>query len=157
MNWNKLKQALVLTVSLVILLTLPLLGEIHYLTLYYFGIILLIPVALHKIIWNEKYDLKFYNKWHKAREQGFKVNVVREGVKGFGFIIVTVAISQFFGRGLTPFDIFSKLPSNVLVLLILLVMVFASVLGAAAWYENEKKYCRIYFERKNRQEIGNDS
>lgn len=98
MKWDKWKQILVMVISFVILLALPFLGKIYYKTLWYVGTILLIPVTVYKIVWNEKYEQEFYYRWHKAREQGFKINVAREGVKGFALMILTVIIGQFWTR-----------------------------------------------------------
>jgi len=72
-------------------------------------------------------------------------------------MIVLVLIDQFLGRGLTPFDIVYKLPSGILIWLLVLLMAFSLAIGVAAWYGNEKRYCRIYFESKNQQEIDDDS
>lgn len=148
MKLEKWKQALIMGISFGILLLLPFLGEIYYKTLYYIGTILLIPIVISKIIWNEKFEKKFYMRWHKAREQGFKVNVARESVKGFVFMIVVVIIDQLFGRGFTPIDIAHKLPNVLIFWLILFLIAFGLVLGIIAWHENEKRYCRIYFAMK---------
>jgi hypothetical protein len=147
MNWDRWNKIIVMGISFIILLALPLLSDIYHKTFYFIGIIILIPISVFNIIWHEKYEQKFYNKWQKAREQGFKINVAREGVKGFALMIVTVIIGQFFGNGLTPLDIVYKLPSGFLVWLLLLLTVFGLAIGVAAWYGNEKKYYRIYEEK----------
>lgn len=157
MKLEKWKRVIVLLISYLILFALPFLGEIYYKPLYYFGIILLIPITFHKIIWVEKQEKKFYLRWHKAREQGFKINVARESIKGFALMIAVVMINQFFGRGLTPIDIVQKLPNSLIFWLVLFLLVFGLVLGIVSWHEKEKRYCRIYFELKEQQEIEDKS
>lgn len=155
MKQEKWKQALAMVISITILIILPFFGEIHYKSLYYIAVVLLIPVAIHMIIRKEKYDQRFYTRWHKAREQGFKVNVVRESIKGFTFMMVMVLISQFFGNGLTPIDIAYLLPNALMIKLTLFLMAIGLVTGIVAWYEKEKRYSRIYFEIKKEQEVEN--
>lgn len=152
MNWDNWKQIFVMIIGFLILLILPLFWDFYYKNLYYIGIILLIPVTVHRILWKERYDQKFFDKWHKAREQGFKINLAREAAKGSFLMILMVVIGQFFGNGQTPLDIVLKLRCSVLVWLLLLLMAFGIALGVAAWHQNEKKYCRIYFKRKKQQE-----
>jgi hypothetical protein len=152
MKRDRWKQIAAIGISLIIFLTLPLLGDIYYKEIYYMTVILLIPVAGYQIVRYEKYEQKFYTRWQKAREQGFTINMAREGLKGFALMIVTVMIGQFFGKGLTPLDIVSRLPNGMLIGLFLMLTAFSAAIGVAAWYGNEKKYARIFFERKREQE-----
>ncbi len=153
MKVEKWKKAVITGVGAGILIFLPLWGEIYHKTPYYIGIILLIPLAVGRIMWNEKFEERFYTSWGKAREQGFKINLVRESAKGAALIAVLVIINQYFGLGFTPIEIVSQLSKGILTWLILMLLGFGLIYGIAAWYEKEKRYCRIYFEMKKNRKI----
>ncbi|MDD4766105.1 MAG: hypothetical protein PHF87_00780 [Desulfotomaculaceae bacterium] len=146
---TKSKRFIAIAILNVALLALPTLVKVHYAALYYAVIILLIPITIYRIVFEEKFEKRFYQRWHKAREQGFWINVVREGLRTLVFMVVVVSISQFFGNGLTPIEIMSKLPGNALAWILLLLLAFSLIAGIIALYENNNRYIRIYYAKKN--------
>ncbi|MDR3543759.1 MAG: hypothetical protein P4L69_22805 [Desulfosporosinus sp.] len=147
MRLSESKRLVGITIWFIVLLTLPLHMEIYYRTLYYVGAIFLMPIFFYRIVWDQKFDKKFYKRWDRAREQGFWVNVAREGLRSFVFMTVITMISQFFGYGRTPFEM--VLPASILVWIVFLFMLFSLVGGIVAWYENDKRYNRIYYSMDN--------
>lgn len=145
MRLNKSKRLIAISILFVALLVLPILYGVYYTILYYAGLILSIAFAIYKIIWDEKVEERFYKRWHKARQQGFWINVVREGLFSFVQITVLVSISQLFGNGRTPLDILPYLSGSIL----LLILAFSLTIGTVAQYENEKRYQQIYYSMKN--------
>ncbi len=153
MGFIESKRVIVLTILFIILLTLPILTEFYYAALYYAGLLLLIPITIYRIVQADKFKKRFYRSWHKARKQGFWVNVFREGLRTIIVITVIVATSQFLVNALTPLDIISRLPGNVLVLLSLLLLGFGLLCGVVAWHENEKRYYQIHYSVKSNNNI----
>ncbi|KJS13287.1 MAG: hypothetical protein VR67_04665 [Peptococcaceae bacterium BRH_c8a] len=151
MRLNKSERMIVLTIWFIILFTLPVLTDIYYATFYYAGVFLLIPITFYRIICADKFDKKFYQSWPQAREQGFWINVVREGLRTIIIITVVVTISQLLVNGRTPFDLVAGLSNGVLVLLLLLLLGFGLLGGIAAWHENDKRYYRIHYSLQTRQ------
>ncbi|MEG6523875.1 hypothetical protein [Desulfotomaculum sp. 1211_IL3151] len=146
---NKSNQIIAITMLSVLLFALPFFEEIHYTVLYYVVIILFIPIAIYRIILAEKFEARFYKRWQKAKEQGFWVNVVREGTRSLVSMIVLISTSQLFGNGRTPLEIVSKLPGSTLVWISLFLLAFNLVVGIVAWHENNKKYNRIHGALQN--------
>ena len=140
MIFKKYQRLVAMTIWFVVLLALPVFNEISHKTLYYIGAILLIPIAIYRIVLDEKFERRFYNKWYKAMEQGFWINVARQGLRTSIYIIVMVTISQFFGHGRTPCEIVSELTIREIVWTVLLILPFSLVAGIVAWYENNKRY-----------------
>jgi len=143
MKLNKSERMIILTIWFIILFTLPVLTDIYYATFYYASVFLLIPITFYRIICADKFDKKFYQSWPQTREQGFWINVVREGLRTMIKITVVVTITQFFVNGRTPLDLMSGLSNGVLILLLLLLLGFGLLGGIAAWHENDKRYYRI--------------
>ena len=141
---DKDKQIFCSIIAFILLLALPLMGEFYHRTLWYIGVVLLIPKIAYDIMWGEE---KFYKRWDKARKLGFKINVARESAKSMVCIVVTVIIGQFFGNDLTPLYIVDKLISRDLIGLFLFIVALGIGSGVAAWFGNEKKYCRMHFDR----------
>ncbi len=100
--------------------------------------------------WNKKLDERFYVRWNKSREKGLFINSIREGLRSLILMILIVSIGQLFGNGLTPIDIVNALSSSALFKILVLLIVINSVIGIVAWYENEKRYNRICWNKKNR-------
>lgn len=146
---NKSNQIIAITILYVLLLALPFFEEVQYTVFYYVVIILLIPISIYRIILAEKFEDRFYKKWQKKREQGFWVNVVREGTRSLVLMIVLISISQFIGNGRTPLEIVSMLSGSALVWISLFLLAFNLVVGIIAWYENNKKYNGIHCALKN--------
>jgi TRAP-type C4-dicarboxylate transport system permease small subunit len=73
-------------------------------------------------------------------------NMISEGLRTIIFIIVIVFGSQFITNGYTPSFILSELSINVRVFLMIVVLIFGALGGVAAWYENEKRYQKIYLD-----------
>lgn len=149
MRLNKSKRTIAIAMWFVVMLALPTFIEIYYATLYYAGVILLIPITVYRIVWDDKFEKKFYESWHKAKEQGFWINVVREGLRTVVIITAVVTISQFLVNDRSPLYIVSRLSSSVLIWLVLLLLGFGLMGGIAAWHENNKKYYRIHYSMKN--------
>ncbi|UMZ72811.1 hypothetical protein [Natranaerofaba carboxydovora] len=146
---NKLMRIIVITILYVFLLSLPIFEEVQYTVTYYVMIILLLPITIYSIIMDKKLKKKFYKRWQKVREQGFWINIVREGMRSLVFMITLVSITQFIVNGRTPLEIISKLSDSALVWISLFLLAFNIVVGVIAWYENEKRYNRIQYALKN--------
>ncbi|WP_066638591.1 hypothetical protein [Desulfolucanica intricata] len=157
MGINKVKRLVAVLILLTVLLALPIFEDVYHTTLYYAGAIILIPITIFRIVWDEKFEHRFYRRWHKAREQGYWVNVFREGLRSFVHIILVICISQFLGNSYTPLKIVSKLSGGVLACLLLFIIVFycfllffiglSLIIGIVAWHENEKGYYRIHYNK----------
>jgi uncharacterized membrane protein len=146
---NKFKRSIAITILYVVLLALPIFEKVQHIVLYYAFVILLILVTIYRIIWDENFDGRFYNRWQKARQHGFWINVVREGLRSLALMIALVSTGQFIGNGRTPLEIVSKLSGSALVWISLFLLAFNLVIGIIAWYENNKRYKRIYYALKN--------
>jgi len=146
MRVSKYAQLVVITICLIVLLVLPFYTEIHYRIIYYTGVILLIPIAIYRLVCNKKLDERFCKKWSKAREHGFWINVAREGLGSFIFMIAITIMNLLFVHGLTPFEAVlevSKLSRSQLVVILLFLLAWSLLVGIVAWYEKEKRYHRF--------------
>ncbi len=115
MRLSKSKRLVGMAIWFTVLLALPLYMEIYYRTLYYVGAIFLMPIYIYRIVWDRKFEKKFYKRWDRAREQGFWVNVAREGLRSFVLMTVITMISQFPGSlnsHLVNFQLSIQMPSN---------------------------------------------
>lgn len=149
MKSNQIKQLIAILILFLALLALPIFSKVYYLAFYYAGITISMPITIFRIVWDEKFKEKFYKRWHKARQRGFLINVVREGLFSFFLITVLTSISQFFGNGLTPLDIMSKLSNSELLLLFAISLILSLIIGLVAQHENDKRYKQIYYSMKN--------
>lgn len=136
-----------LIIAFVVLFALPMFFEIYYSTIYYIGVILLIPIMIFRIVWESKFDERFYRKWYKAKKRGFWINVIQLGLRWFFLMASVVSISQLFGNGRTPLEIVSALSVGAFIWILLLFFVFSSLLGIVTWYENDKRYYRIHYRK----------
>ncbi|WP_066639247.1 hypothetical protein [Desulfolucanica intricata] len=152
MGINKVKRLVAVLILLAVLLALPIFEDVYHTTFYYAGAIILIPITIFRIVWDEKFEHRFYRRWHKAREQGYWVNVFREGLRSFVRIILVVCISQFL-NGHTPLKIVSKLSGGVLAWLLLFLIGLSLIIGIVAWHENEKRYYRIHYNIENYKKL----
>lgn len=144
---NRSKRSFVAVILLLGLLALPFFIEIYYIPLYYIAILICIPVSIYRIIYDEKFDLRFYYRWRKANKQKYWVKVFKEGIRYIVFVLIVVSISQLFGNGRTPLEVISKLSGSSLTwILIIVLLIFGLIGGLVACYENEKKYIRIYYK-----------
>ncbi len=133
MELNKrINRIIAITILYGVLLALPSFEEIQYTTLYYVLTSLSIPITIYRIVWDEKFEKRFYRRWHKWRKQGFLINVIREGLRSFVLMIVWISISQLFGNGRTPLEIVSKLSGSALVWILFLLLAFNLIVGIIA-------------------------
>ena len=144
---NKLKIALALLFA-AIWLTLPYFYEIYYAVFYYITGALILLFTVIRIIYDEKFEERFYRKWSKARKKGFFPNMLTGGVLYAVIMVFIVFISQLFINNLTPVDIIRELPGSIVLVLLLILLFFSSLIGLVRWYKNEKKYNRIYHSEK---------
>lgn len=149
MSLIKAGRIIAIILLFTIILSLPIFNEVYYTGFYYAVTIIFIPVVLYGIIREEQIEKKFYMRWRKARKQGLWINVVREGLRSFVYIVVVVCLSQLFDKGITPLQIVSILSSRQLIWILLLFLAFGLLIGIVAWYENNKRYHRIHDKVKN--------
>jgi len=149
---EKLKKAwcklILISVALTFLLLSPVFYEIYYQAYYYTLVILISPLPFLRIFYERKLDEVFYRKWEKQRRWGFWPNMILGSITGLVFLVVFVSAGQFFGRGITPVDVVERLSGGPLVGVVLMMVVFAVILGVVGWYENENRFSRIYYNRK---------
>ena len=127
-----------------LLLILPLIYPVYYSPLYYGLFAIMIPLMVFRIVYERKIEEKFYRYWREKRRKGFWPNMVRESLFGLVFMLVIICLGQLFGNGLTPVDIVTRLSGGALVVVFSSLAVFALLLGTIKWYENEKRYNRLY-------------
>ncbi|MTI71831.1 MAG: hypothetical protein FH751_16405 [Firmicutes bacterium] len=144
MRLSKFKRFIFLLILFIILLSIPFFSDIYYISFYYLGSICLITFSIYRIAWEEKKDKQFLKRWHNARKQGFKLNVFRESTKAFVLMTLSIIIIQFIVYGRTPVDIISKVSINLLIILLIILSMFSLIIGIVTWYENNKKYNRLY-------------
>ncbi len=134
----------------VIFLSFPLLAKVYYQKSYYLLVIIFIlTLALMEIFqWEENRDKRFLTKWPKMRERGILINVILVGLGSFFFMAIMVALGQLFGNGLTPLDIFNTLSGESMIKILLLLIFFSLTIGIVSWYENQRKYEKLYRKRK---------
>lgn len=151
MKLNKFNRFIAMTLLSLALLVLPIFSKVDNIKLYYVGIIILILIIIYRIVYDEKFEQRFYERWQKNRKQGFKINVVREGLRALVFMIMVVGISQFLVNGHTPWEIVLSLASNtsVWIMIVLFLLILSLIIGVVALYENDKRYKRIFYNIKN--------
>lgn len=151
MKSNKFKRLIAMGIASLILLILPIFTDTYYATLYYALIMVLIPIGIFRIVCNEIFEQKFYQRWGKVRKQGFWINLVREGLRSLFVMITIISASQFFVNGRTPLEIVTKPSGSALLWTIFLLSAFSLIIGIVAWHENEKRYTRICYSMKDKK------
>jgi hypothetical protein len=136
-----------LILLLIVLLTIPVYSHVYYMSLYYIIVVLVcIPLTFYRIINSDSFEKRFYFKWKKKREKGRLINMISEGLRTIIVIVVIVFSSQFIVNGRTPGFILSELPINVSMGLMFFLFILGAIAGIGAWYENEKRYQKIYLD-----------
>ncbi len=139
---------LVRVFALMLLLIYPLYIHIYYMSLYYIIIVLVgIPLTVFRIMKSDYLEMRFYYKWEKKRKKGRLNNFFSESLKIILLEIVTVFGSQFIVYGRTPRFLLSLLPMNASIGLMLFAIILAAIAGSVAWYENEKRFIKIYIRK----------
>lgn len=117
-------------------------------SLYYIIIVLVgIPLTVFRIMKSDYLEMRFYYKWEKKRKKGRLNNFFSESLKIILLEIVTVFGSQFIVYGRTPRFLLSLLPMNASIGLMLFAIILAAIAGSVAWYENEKRFIKIYIRK----------
>jgi len=145
---NKWKIVLILLFA-VIWFTIPRFYEIYYPVFYYITGTLIVSASFIRIMYDEKLEERFYNKWGNARKKGFLPNMLAGSVLYITAMFLIVCISQLFVNNLTPVEIIRELPGYILLVLFLVLLFFGLLAGLVRWHENEKKYNRIYYSKKH--------
>ncbi|RKD24348.1 hypothetical protein BEP19_08105 [Ammoniphilus oxalaticus] len=133
----------ILVICSILLFRLALVEGIYHPIFFYPIVILIIGAAVYRVIREEEFELRFYERWKKAREQGYWTNVIREGVKSFVKLGCLVGFGQFFGNGLSPRVIVSSISGLALVFIILFLGALSYGIGLISWHENNKRFDRI--------------
>jgi uncharacterized ion transporter superfamily protein YfcC len=136
---NKLRITL-LIFSFVILLLFPAFSEVYYPALYYGLVLFLVPIAIYRILREEKIKQSFHKKWQRRRKQGLVINMAREGLRTMLAILTVVGLSQFVINGRSPVGIISKLSGSQLVWILAIIIFFGLFGGIVGYYEKEKSY-----------------
>lgn len=133
------------------LLTLPLIGKVYFQTIYYLavGLLLIVFVLMDVYNWDEKRDERFLSKWPQTRKKGFWLNFIGTALGSGFFIIVMVGLGQFFGNGHTPIEVINRMDSVQVRNVTIIVLLFASIIGATSWSANEKKYEKMYRKKQS--------
>lgn len=139
---------------MVILLIIPLRNYVYHTSLYYLIVIfVLIPITFYRIIRSDTLEKKFYFKWGKKRKKGRLINILREGLRTIFFMLTVVLGSRYIVDGRTPNFILSKLSINQSLFLMLFILSFGAIVGMVVWYENEKRYKKIYLNSEDKEII----
>ena len=144
---NKWEIVLILLFA-VIWFTIPQFYEIYYSVFYYFTGALIVSASFVRIMYQEKLEERFYNKWGNTRKKGFLPNMMAGSILYIIAMFLIVCLSQLFVNNLTPVEIIGALPGYILLVLCLVLLFFGLLAGLVRWHENEKKYNRIYYSKK---------
>lgn len=148
------KKNIVAIILMMVLLILPLGVDLYHLKLYYIIVVLIIiPLTLYRILKSNSLERRFYFKWAKKRRKGPLLNMLNQTMKSIFFIVIAVLGGQYIGNGRTPHYIYSQLSINNIILLVSILLIFGALGGVTAWYENEKRYRRIYLNSNDNQII----
>lgn len=147
MRKNQMIRLIVFIIAWLILIALPVFNDMYYLLLYYAVAVLILLAGMYWFIQDKKIEDRFYRKWHRLRERGFWINVIRAGIGSFIYMTVILTFGQLFGNGLTPAKLVSLLGGTI-IWIMLVLFVFSFIIGVAAWYENEKRYHKIHINMK---------
>lgn len=140
---NKFKEFIVNIVGFSALIGLPFFKEVYYKSLYYLVAVILFSIAIYRIIKDEKFEKKFYQRWHNARKQGYWINIAREVLRKFIFFTLMFTIYPFITIGITPVEVALYISSEGL--FILFILLGLGVTGGIVTYiDNEKRYERIH-------------
>ena len=150
MSFSKNIRIIMKIIVSVILLSFPFLAKVYYQKFYYaLVLIFILLLALMEIFsWEKNRDKRFLAKWPKVRDRGIWINVILVALGSFFFMSIMVALGQLFGNGLTPLDIFNTLPGESMIKILLLLVFFSLSIGILSWYENQRKYEKLYRKRK---------
>lgn len=143
---NKNKRVILTIVFWGILASLPLYAEIYYISLYYIMVILMgiLLTVQEKLLQNGKMEEKFFEKWSQSRKKGALFHCIRAGARSFIVMTLVVSAGQLFGNGITPAEVINVLPRGLIINLFILLVVFSLIIGIVSWFENEKRYGKIY-------------
>jgi len=145
MSKSQITRLIALIIFWLLLVILPLFNQIYYVIFYYIIAALILLAGLYWIIQEEKVEKRFYKRWDKLRKKGFLFNVIRGTSFSFVFMTVVVCLGQLFGNGQTPAKTVSLVGNKATWIILLLLIVFALIMGIIMWYENEKRYHKIHF------------
>lgn len=140
----KKSQNIFRIIMLVVLLFISFDLEVYHQTLYHIILFLVILLTFYRILRGEFLEKKFYFKWQESRKKGRLTNIIIEGLRSVIFIVVMILVGQFIGYGHSPSFVSSKLPTKTAIGLLMFILVFGIICGIVAWYENEKRYEKIY-------------
>lgn len=135
----------------VLLFLSPLVIHMYETVAYYIVVILGIAYGVLSEVfkWDKKLDERFYKRWGKARESGYWINVVCEGLRGLPLMLFILFLSHFISYGGTPIEIIAKLSQKPSVILLGVVLIFSFIIGLTKFHENEKRFHRIDWEIRN--------
>ena len=146
---SKYKRVILKIILSVILLCIPLISQIYFKKFYYrvVGLIIVGQLFIEIFNWDQKIERMFCARWGKSRQKGFWINCIWGGVRSLIFMIVMVGLGQLFGNGLTPIDVVVALPSSAWPKILALLVVINSIIGTVGWYENEKRYRQVCYNK----------
>jgi hypothetical protein len=112
--------------------------KIHHPALYLIGIISLIAWGINIRINESEYEMKFYQKWHIARQRKLWVRMSYAALDGFIYTVLML-LFRFAATGFPSAQLLKTHPERLKVP-ILLILIISLAVGAVEYRSKEKKY-----------------
>lgn len=151
MRLHKFQRVVLLVFIAILLIVIPVTTELYHPRVYCLlaSLLIVFGVLRELLNWDKAFEEKFYQRWRKARQYPYYINVAREGLRGLVFILAVVSMSQYIFNDRTPLGIISALSGGALIFIVLLLLFFFFLIGIIAAYEKEKRYKIIDWEKRN--------
>lgn len=131
----------------------PIFGEVNNPILYYIITFSVIGWASYQRINKDKYEKKFYQKWHLARQQNYWLRVFYEACEIFIYILPVRIVADYILSGINPLEEFNSFSWLELISYILLHFLVSFVFGMVTYSGKEKRYYKIHNRLKNDERL----
>lgn len=143
MNRERKIQLIGTMMTSLVLLLVPLFTNIYYPIWYYIGLLCLIALGIYREVAYKRYEKKFYQKWHIARQRGFAFHMIWQSARAALLLIGIVVLFQLFSYGLVWSEWLLLLTPTTLIASFIIVVTLGVIAGIYSWTENEKRYREI--------------
>lgn len=149
MNRERSIQLIGTIITSIVLLLVPLFTNIYYPIWYYIGLLCLMALGIYREVAYKRYAKKFYQKWDKARKQGFAFNMIWQSIRAALLLIGMVVVFQLFSYGLVWSEWLLLFTPTTIIASFIIVVTLGVIAGIYSWTENEKRYHEMEQEDSN--------
>lgn len=144
-NRKKAIKLLVVGLLLIYMLTILINSQAIYKPFLMVLNLSLMVVAPYCIVKSEEMKYRYFRRWSKVRERGFRVGVAIESLMIFACMVILVALGKMVDW-VTLTELRLKWSGYDSALIATMYLMFSVLIGFVSWHENEKRY-KEYMKR----------